>query len=411
MKMPRQATWAGFLTGCCLVGVIAAVGLTDRACGDDEGRGGAPAAGETKESSALKNNINATQAELLLAEPIITFTEHLNLWGPLANEAVTWDEMARRLHDLAKNGPVRPHFKFTNGVYRDDAYDELQDHIMRASRTGKFPKFDGLSLGSIPPAASERLDAIETPAELKPDPADRLTGRVLQPDGETPAAGGQVVVIAPGVKHRGPLPVTLVDGGLRGPVSELWAPTNDKGEFAVYPESDDRAIAILHSSGFCYIPAGQVRGGKAYTLVPWATIKIDTTKLADDERLSLTSYPKGAEETAGFKVYLSEHRREGQSPTAIKIPAGRVRVSRGIQLDQGTTVSTQIDELSLEPGDAETVQVSSTSPEEREELKATFRRFDQNNAEMLDLKENLMKQEQRDRIQRARQQLSPESNE
>ncbi|HEV8002170.1 MAG TPA: M56 family metallopeptidase [Planctomycetaceae bacterium] len=297
-----------------------------------------------------------------LYQPHIIIAQHVLL---MDNELVTWPQVSTSLSVMRNSGRVHAHFHFTNGVNRSRekgaTWQAWNDRIMGMHRE----PHEEFSLGYLSPPAGERYDAIRTEADLRPDPARARPGQVLTPGGK-PAVGAQVIV----VPQQYMWGLTLEGTELRDPWNEQVVSTNASGQFTAYPKKDDYRIVCLHPSGFA-MQTGMREGAElSLQLQPWGTIRFAPVKEPADQSTVITSTPRlGEPDSLQFQIFSI--RSEGKL-LEIKVPPGRVAVSRSIQLKEGTGISTPVDTLTLAPGAIKNATIGIVTDADRKGARETY---------------------------------------
>jgi hypothetical protein len=260
-------------------------------------------------------------------EPDIIIAQHVLL---MDGEIVTWPQVCTQLRILRKNGWVRAHFHFTNGVANSHEkgadWQAWHNRIMALYKDVFQPT--GVSMGFLSPPAGDRYDAIRTEADLVPDPARARPGLALTPDGK-PAIGAQVIVVPPKYTSG----VVLEGTKLRDRFDHQWVSTDAAGQFTAYPKGDDYRIVCLHPSGFAMKNGMRAGDELVLHLRPWGTIRFAPAHEAPDESTNLSATPMpGDPDPLLFQIFSI--RSEGK-PLDIKVPAGTVVVSRSLQMKDG----------------------------------------------------------------------------
>ena len=266
--------------------------------------------------------------------------------------------------------PVRSerHFYTTNGLSgKKDGWKDYHDRIMNLYRELFEPV--GVSFGSLSPKGSARWDAIRTADDLRPDPKRMRSGQVVTPQGER-ARDAQVIVLP----TAGPFAmsdVVLSGTQLRDPFDEQWSPTDENGHFVVHPTDDSYLLAILHPSGFA-IQAGAAKN-VVFRLQPWATIKFSSTGDVADQQANLSITPTGTKPgEAGFAIYSIETKGK---PVEVKVPAGKIVLSRSLAMEQGRSISLPVEEFSLRPGETRTFELKPPSEADRKRSQELYERL------------------------------------
>jgi hypothetical protein len=298
-------------------------------------------------------------------EPSIIIAEHVLLWD---NQIVTWDEVVARLRAMRESGPFRAHFYTTNGLSgKKDGWKDYHDRIMNLYRELFEPV--GVSFGSLSAKGSARWDAIRTVDDLRPDPKRMRSGQVVTPQGER-ARGAQVIILSTMV----PLAmsqVMLAGAQLRDPFDEHWYPTDENGHFVGYPTDDSYLLAILHPSGF----AIQAGAGKnvVFRLQPWATMTFSSTGDVAEQQANVLITPTGSRPGAPcFAIYSIETKGK---PVEVKVPAGKIVLSRSLAMEKGMYISLPVEEFSLTPGETRTFDLKPPSEADRKRSQELYERL------------------------------------
>jgi len=317
----------------------------------------------TSSWSSLAQDAPATDAKR--PEPSIVIAEHVLLWD---NQIATWDEVVARLRTMRESGPFRARFYTTNGLNaKKDRWQDYHDRIMKLYREIFEPV--GVSFASVSPKGSARYDAIRTAEDLRPDSKRMRSGQVVTPQGER-ARDAQVILLSTAV----PLAmssVMLSGTQMRDPVDELWSPTDENGHFVVYPTDDSYLLAIVHPSGFA-IQAGAAKN-VLFRLQPWATLTFTSTGDLADQQANVSITPTGAKPgEASFAIYSIETKGK---PVEVKVPAGKIVVSRSLAMKQGTSISLPVEEFSLKPGETRTFELKPPSEADRKRSQELYDRL------------------------------------
>jgi hypothetical protein len=298
-------------------------------------------------------------------EPSIIIAEHVLLWD---NQIVTWDEVVARLRAMRESGPFQAHFYTTNGLSgKKDGWKDYHDRIMNLYREVFEPV--GVSFGSLSAKGSARWDAIRTADDLRPDPKRMRSGQVVTPQGER-ARDAQVIILSTMV----PLAMSqlmLAGTQLRDPFDEHWYPTDENGHFVVYPTDDCYLLAILHPSGFAIQPGA----GKnlVFRLQPWATMTFSSTGDVADQQANVLITPTGSKPGAPcFAIYSIETKGK---PIDVKVPAGKIVVSRSLAMEKGRSISLPVEEFSLKPGETRTFDLKPPSEADRKRSQELYERL------------------------------------
>ncbi|HEY1600649.1 MAG TPA: M56 family metallopeptidase [Pirellulales bacterium] len=303
-----------------------------------------PARGQGEGSATKESDTVAPAADRAdkpaIAKPTIIVTEHVILWD---RRIITWEQMVLRFRTLRADGPISPHFKFTNGAINNRIDQALQQRIQKEIYV-PFCDPEPMSVGAMSPRASERLDRIRTADDLRQDPAREHKGQVLTAEGK-PAVGAQVVVLPP----DNPSGVVLAGTQLRDPYDHEWTPADSDGRYTVYPENDEYVLAIFHPTG-CDIRPGPTKDeSPTINLAPWATVTFTSTggikEQSGDVRCRATALGPNS---IDFIVYQTKVDKE---PVTVLIPPGDVRIGRSLEMDEGSSVTLPVEQIDLAAGE------------------------------------------------------------
>ena len=275
------------------------------------------------------------------AHPTIIVTANVILWD---NRIVSWDQMVLRLRTMRADGPIHPHFRFTNGAYANGAEKSFHKRLFDIYKELFQPA--GMSLGSMTPRAGAWLDRIHTEDDLRPDPALARHGRVLIPgEEEKPAAGAQVII----VPAKETLDVALVGKALRDASDEQVVLTDDDGRYTIYPDSDEFVLAILHDSGCDVRPVPAPDERPTIELAPWASVTFTATGGVKEQTGDISVRPAGVE-PGQVQFYVYQTRVEDE-PVEVPVPAGKITVSRSLKMDDSSSISMPVEQFELAAGE------------------------------------------------------------
>jgi beta-lactamase regulating signal transducer with metallopeptidase domain len=313
MKRYRKPGWKGMAAGALLVLITGIVGLTDRiraevtAAPDDSVTDAAsdnPAPAAADDADADKA---PAQAQPKALHPNIIFARHVILWE--GREIVTAEQLKQRLADMRAQQPVTPNAYFSLGFSfknMNAAQDEKdQNEALNRGMLDALELIGGQDqwnmLSFVERRGSAVFDRIETADDLTPDPAEKLTGRVLLPGGTDPAVGAQIVILPVGE----PCSLYLRNGKLRDPLDEICYLTDDQGVFEAYwgsLEFDQKLLigdgtyntVILHEQGYLVINGQLASENALYELLPWKNVTITTPDWEEGVSAEIWVKPAGA---------------------------------------------------------------------------------------------------------------------
>ena len=155
-----------------------------------------------------------TPSQRLQKIPVV-IAQHLMLLN--GRQPITWDELNTQFAELKNPSQVQPTFYITRGAMAARRMDEFLKFRNRVLRKGF--QFHGFSQGSLSARADYYYDHIKTEADLQPDPADKLTGRIVDLNGK-PVADAEVVLITsvPESISYKTYEMALVQGRIRNPL-------------------------------------------------------------------------------------------------------------------------------------------------------------------------------------------------
>jgi hypothetical protein len=315
-----------------------------------------------QDAAPAKQNLQAAQPKIVIAW-------HVLLWE--GRDIMTWDGAVARLRALRLAGPVHPEFYFTHGASAQAGNWEYWHHEIMAIY-GELFQPAGVSFGSISPRASPRYDAVKTAADLVLDPTRAYHGRVVQPDGK-PAVGAQVFVL-PASNMNGNFlntDVYLQGTQLRDPLDENWTASDTAGNFVLVPDEKTYWLAALHPSGtFLMRVSEQNQRPGELQLQPWAGVTLSSSSGAAGQSADVSTLPTGAAaDWPNFDILSIEI---GKQPLEVKVPAGKIRVSRSFKTDQSTTISLPTEGFALKPGEKKSLELKPASDEERQHATNLF---------------------------------------
>jgi beta-lactamase regulating signal transducer with metallopeptidase domain len=321
-------------------------------------------------SSDAKEKTGAADLADKSTHPTIIIAEHVLLWE--GKEIVTWEEAVARLKKLRAAGPVHPNFYMTAASVRQEGnWQSWHQQIMDQYRELFQPA--GVTFGSVSPRGSPRYDAIQTAADLVPNPTLARHGQLLDAAGQ-PVIGAQVFTLPIG-KMNGPYlntGVYLQDGHLRDLFDEDWTATDDQGNFTIYPSDKEFYIAAIHPTGFVMQrqTSGEAAANIQLHMQPWATVRFSSTGEIDSQSADVIAIPTGAD-SDWPNVDIYSIKTAGQ-PVEVKVPAGKITVARSLAMGKGTSISLPVENFSLDPNQQRTLELKPPSEEDLKRAKEIY---------------------------------------
>lgn len=208
----------------------------------------------------------------------VVVAKHMMLLN--GRQPITWEELDRHFASLKNPADVQPSFYITRGAHSaGQTFVTLNQQIQKLRK--KY-HFRGFNQGSLSARADYYYDHLKTEADLKPDPADKLTGRVVDLKGK-PVADAEVVLITPVPESIGykTYELALVQGHIRNPVEHIMTRSNSQGEFTLYPPVGEKYyIMALHpQQGFKFNTNDYFASQNEIKLLPWSGLKVNVAEV------------------------------------------------------------------------------------------------------------------------------------
>jgi hypothetical protein len=290
------------------------------------------------------SNQKAPQARSRTLDIIVA--EHVLLWD---GEIVTWGQVLKQLRKLRKErgGPIHPNFYFTNGAHQAGAWDLYKPAVMEV-----YPELFqpvGVSFGSISPRAGPRYDAVRTPADLVSKPQLIRRGTVRAADGRP--ASGVTVMLMP---EDALMPVMLNPNmTLRDRLDEVWAITDDNGQFQIEAPNAGCRLAFLSPRGFALAPVPSTPQSIEVSLAPLARVELSGVrgkKQTIHLSIHLATMPDSSPGFAIYELSLEE-------TLNVSLPPGKATVSRSFEQGDGSSRSVPAETFTLEAGQVKALAI------------------------------------------------------
>ena len=292
------------------------------------------------------------------AEPQIVIADHVILWD---DRIMTWNEVVLRLRLLRHDGPIHPTFITTHGIlsHKEENWQFWHDRIMKLYVELFQPA--GLSFTTTTLRGSKIYDAIETEADLRPDPALTHKGKVLQSDGQS-AARAQIVLLPINDNSE----VVLQGTRIRDPYNERWSLTDDHGRFTVYPCDEEFYILALHPKGFALQRASRDSDRQLtleLNLQPWSIVKFISTGEVADQLAQILCKPNGAgQDWPTFSIFEIKPQA---TPVSVYVPPGQAIVYCSSKAKLPALTSMPDMPLSLQPGEERSIEIKPPIEDQR----------------------------------------------
>lgn len=241
--------------------------------------------GETQVNFELaqrdSTNEETTDAQPAIEKFPVVIAQHLILLN--GRQPITWDELNTKFAELKNPSKVQPTFYITRGAMAARRMEDFLKFRSRVLRKGF--QFHGFSQGSLSARADYYYDHIQTEADLQPDPADKLTGRIVDLNGK-PVADAEVVLITsvPESISYKTYEMALVQGRIRNPIEHRMTRSNSQGEFTLYPPAGEKYyIMALHpEQGFKFDSNEYFASQNEIKLLHWSGLKVNLAKVPEE---------------------------------------------------------------------------------------------------------------------------------
>ena len=288
-------------------------------------------------------------------------------------EIITWEEIDDLFGTLPDTSLIRPVFYITNGATQVGLFQPTQKKILEL--LGKY-KFDGHDSGIMEAQAEFRYDNIKTADDLRPDPALKMTARIINQQGK-PIEGAEVVLIL-SIDQSNPFKtyhVYLVQGQLRQPFGHVMTRSNSSGQFDLYPPQGKKyyIVALHPEAGFALVRSDQVPADQKIKLQPWASLKTELDEVPNEiQTVSLDNYVKPDQgwPAIHFSQYWSELPQEVQQQGFVfnQIPPHfRLNINRNFKTEGGGIVVVG-DSINMLPGEKREIDLGPLSEQQRLQL-------------------------------------------
>ena len=303
----------------------------------------------------------------------VVIAQHLMLLN--GRQPISWDELNTKFAELKNPSQVQPTFYITRGAMADRRMEEFLKFRSRVSRKGF--QFHGFSQGSLSARADYYYDHIQTEADLQPDPADKLTGRIVDLNGK-PVADAEVVLITsvPESISYKTYEMALVQGHIRNPLEHRMTRSNSQGEFTLYPPAGEKYyIMALHpEQGFKFDSNESFAFQNEIKLLHWSGLKVNLAKVPDETQtvnLSTRVDARAGWPEISINQYWSDLPAEAQKQQFAYHhipPINQTLISRVFQNEKGGSIGLAGVSVSLLPEEVREISLGPLSKQQSQQL-------------------------------------------
>jgi len=324
---------------------------------------------ENNETTGKPDKDTAVHIKVIIARHVLLLE---------GREIITWTQLDEKIAALPDPSLVLPHYYVTHGAHEAGREPETRENIVRIRRTYKINR---LSRGILGPRADSRYDRIKTAADIVPDEALRMDGKVVDQHGE-PVMGAEVLLVTPvdeSISYKS-YHIALVQGRVRNSLRHVMTRSDDAGEFVFHPPRDEAyyIIALHPDAGFALTADDQFAKAHQVRLSAWAGLISGFSKEPEDQRASLrTRVPEsdGRPEVV-VNQYWSDLKK--QEPTLVfrfthVPPIYNTTISRDLPQKDGGSIGISGTSVGLLPGETRRVDLGPLSKQQRQQLNRTRR--------------------------------------
>ncbi|MEQ8854473.1 M56 family metallopeptidase [Gimesia sp.] len=333
--------------------------------------------GETQVNFELAQR-DSTKEETTDAQPAIekipvVIAQHLMLLN--GRQPITWEELDRHFAKLKDPAAVQPAFYFTRGALSaQKAVVNLNPQIRKLQQ--KY-HFRGSSQGALSARADYYYDHIKTDADLHPDPADKLTGRIVDLNGK-PVADAEVVLITsvPESISYKTYEMALVQGRIRNPLEHRMTRSNSQGEFTLYPPAGEKYyIMALHpEQGFKFDSNEYFASQNELKLLHWSGLKVNLAKVPEETQtvnLSTRVDARAGWPDISINQYWSDLPAEAQKQQFAYHhipPINQTLLSRNFHNEDGSSIGLAGVSVSVLPEEVREISLGPLSRQQSQQL-------------------------------------------
>ncbi len=303
----------------------------------------------------------------------VVIAQHLMLLN--GRQPITWDELNTKFAELKNPSKVQPTFYITRGAMAARRMEDFLKFRSRVLRKGF--QFHGFSQGSLSARADYYYDHIQAEADLQPDPADKLTGRIVDLNGK-PVADAEVVLITsvPESISYKTYEMALVQGRIRNPIEHRMTRSNPQEEFTLYPPAGEKYyIMALHpEQGFKFDSNEYFASQNEIKLLHWSGLKVNLAKVPEETQtvnLSTRVDARAGWPEISINQYWSDLPAEAQKQQFAYHhipPINQTLISRVFQNEKGGSIGLAGVSVSLLPEEVREISLGPLSRQQSQQL-------------------------------------------
>lgn len=311
----------------------------------------------------------------------IVIARHMMLLD--GRQPITWEELDHLFSQLKNPAEIQPAFYITSGAQATGQAVDLYNNRIRSLQQ-KF-HFHGFSQGFLTPRSEARYDRLKTKADLKPDPAHKLSGQIVDLTGK-PVAGAEVVLITPV-----PEPfayktyyLTLVQGRIRNPLEHVMTRSDQQGAFTLYPPAGKKySLLALHpEQGFKFVDSELFENRNEIKLRAWSGLNVTLKAAAEQqqaESISLKTEVPARDGWPGVDINqnwsdLPKDAQKNRFDYRRVPPGSPTWIERTYPTPRGSILSIPDVSVSLLPEEVRTINLAPLSRQQEEQLERLLNR-------------------------------------
>ena len=303
----------------------------------------------------------------------VVIAQHLILLN--GRQPITWEELNTKFDELKNPSGIQPTFYITRGAMAARRMKEFIKFRNRVLRQGF--QFHGFSQGALSARADYYYDHIKTEADLQPDPADKLTGRIVDLNGK-PVADAEVVLITsvPESISYKTYEMALVQGRIRNPLEHRMTRSNSQGEFTLYPPAGEKYyIMALHpEQGFKFDSNDYFASQNEIKLLHWSGLKVNLAEVPEETQtvtLRTRVDARAGWPEISINQYWSDLPAEAQKQQFAYHhipPINQTLISRNFHNEGGSSIGLAGASVSLLPEEVREISLGPLSQQQSQQL-------------------------------------------